>query len=415
MKSYLNIRPYLKLKYVFIFYAIIRFPLHQLTGLQDSAGRIYSLLLLIILIYYLGSRKLGYKTLRSPLIYWGIWVVYVLINIIFQGTELDMKSWQIVTYITAPLALMYFVNIRNRFYIINNIRLVSIASFLSLLIILFNDGFTSYSDGDRLGEIMNANEVGIGGLLCFLFLFLLYSYKDIKLYSFIALSIIPSYIVIMSGSRSAFLPFFFIMSSMWVLNRSKNYLKTITILLFGIFVTILVVIPFLEENTLVIDRLKESKNEGENSINTGTALDNMGSRAQYYVYGYNMFKENKLFGLGLYNYKKHNPANTQPNHVEIMIQLCELGIIGFSLFILFNFWILKHLVYCWRNDVKTRKHTEAFIVCYLSVFSLYFVSYTYMNILISLFLGISIAHIIETENRIKLVRVSKKLNHKSRK
>ena len=43
---------YLKLKYVFIFYAIIRFPLHQLTGLQDSAGRIYSLLLLIILIYY---------------------------------------------------------------------------------------------------------------------------------------------------------------------------------------------------------------------------------------------------------------------------------------------------------------------------------------------------------------------------
>ena len=110
---------YLKLKYVFIFYAIIRFPLHQLTGLQDSAGRIYSLLLLIILIYYLSSKKLGYKTLRSPLIYWGIWVVYVLINTIFQGTELDMKSWQVVTYILAPLALMYFVNIRNSFYIIN--------------------------------------------------------------------------------------------------------------------------------------------------------------------------------------------------------------------------------------------------------------------------------------------------------
>ena len=405
---------YLKLKYVFIFYAIIRFPLHQLTGLQDSAGRIYSLLLLIILIYYLSSKKLGYKTLRSPLIYWGIWVVYVLINTIFQGTELDMKSWQVVTYILAPLALMYFVNIRNSFYIINNIRLVSIASFLSLLIILFNDSFTSYSDGDRLGEIMNSNEVGIGGLLCFLFLFLLYSYKDIKLYSFIALSIIPSYIVIMSGSRSAFLPFFFMLSSLYVINRSKNFLKTISKLLFGVLVMIFVFIPILEQNSVIIDRLKESKNEGENSINTGTALDNMGSRAQYYVYGFDIFKENKLFGVGLYNYKIYNPANTQPNHVEIMIQLCELGIVGFSLFILFNFWILKHLINCWRNDVKSRKHTEAYIVSYLSVFSLYFVAYTYMNILISLFLGITIAHIIETENRIKLGRVSKKLNSKSR-
>ena len=135
----------------------------------------------------------------------------------------------------------------------------------------------------------------------------------------------------------------------------------------------------------------------------------MGSRAQYYVYGFDIFKENKLFGVGLYNYKIYNPANTQPNHVEIMIQLCELGIVGFSLFILFNFWILKHLINCWKNDVKSRKHTEAYIVSYLSVFSLYFVAYTYMNILIALFLGITIAHIIETENRIKLGRVSKKI------
>ena len=159
-------------------------------------------------------------------------------------------------------------------------------------------------------------------------------------------------------------------------------------LLFGVFIVIFVAIPILDQNTIIIDRLKESKSEGENSVNTETVLDNMGSRAQYYLYGFDMFSENILFGVGLYNYKKHNPANTQPNHVEIMIQLCELGIIGFSLFILFNSWILKHLVYCWRNDVKSRKLTEAFIVGYLSISSLYFVTFTYMNILIALFLGI---------------------------
>ena len=400
---------YLKLKYVFIFYAIIRFPLHQLTGLQDSAGRIYSLLLLIVLVYYLGSKKLGYKILRSPLKYWGLWVIYVLINLIFQGTEYDMKPWQLVTFIVAPLGLMYFVNIRDRFYIVKNIRVVSIASFVSLLIILFNDTYTSYLDGDRLGAIMNANEIGVGGLLCLLFLFLLYNYKVIKLYIFIILSFIPTYVVLMSGSRSVFLPFVLIVSSIFVINRSKSFLKSIIILLFGLFVIIFVVFPIIEQNTVVVERLKESKNEGE--VYTGTVLDNMGSRVQYYVFGFDMFKENLLFGVGLFNYRKYNPINTQPNHVEIMTQLSELGIIGFLLFLLFNFWIAKHLFYCWRNDVVYRKQTEAFIVGYLSIVSLYFVAYTYWNILIGLFLGITIAHIMETENRIMVAKNSKKLNY----
>ena len=394
---------YLQLKYVFIFYAIIRFPLHQLTGIQDSAGRIYSLMLGMLLIYYFGWQKLENRQLRLPLIYWGIWVLYVFINIIVQGTELNMKYWQIVTYVLAPLGLMYFVNVGKGIYIINNIRLVAIASYVSLLIILINDGFTSYSDGDRLGEIMNANEVGIGALLCVLFLFLLYIHKGMNLYSLLVLLIVPSYMVVMSGSRSAFLPFIFVVSAFYFRNGSKNVLKTMGKLLFGVFIVIFVAIPILDQNTIIIDRLKESKNEGVNSVNTETVLDNMGSRAQYYLYGFDMFSENILFGVGLYNYKKHNPANTQPNHVEIMIQLCELGIIGFSLFILFNSWILKHLVYCWRNDVKSRKLTEAFIVGDLSIISLYFVTFTYMNILIALFLGITIAHIRETENRIKLL------------
>jgi O-antigen ligase len=313
-----------------------------------------------------------------------------------------MRPWQLVTFIVAPLALMYLVNLKDKQYIISNIRVVSIASFVSLLIILANDTFTSYDDGDRLGQVMNANEVGIGGLLCFLFLFLLYTHKDIKLYSFLALSIVPSYVVILSGSRSAFLPFFFVICSLYVTNRSKNFLKTLSSLLFGVLVMIFVFIPTLEQNTIIINRLKESKSEGVNGVNTGTYLDNLGSRAQYYVYGYEMFKENKLFGVGLFNYRKFNPANTQPNHVEVMIQLSELGIFGFLFFILFNYWILKHLVNCWRKHVKSRRQTEAFVVCYLSVFSLYFVAYTYMNILIALMLGITISYIIEIENRIKL-------------
>ena len=87
---------YLKLKYLFIFYAIIRFPLHQLTGLIDSAGRIYTSLLIVTFLYYwVKSGEFRSNILKKPLIYRGLWVLYVIANYFVQGSDYNMKFWQI--------------------------------------------------------------------------------------------------------------------------------------------------------------------------------------------------------------------------------------------------------------------------------------------------------------------------------
>lgn len=394
------IEKYLKLKYLFIFYAILRFPLHQLTGLQDSKGRLYSMLLLISIgYYYYKKNNFRMMIIKAPYKYWGLWVVYVLCNVLIQGTAYEMKLWQVFTFITAPLVLLYFTNLNFGYDIKILLKIIIISAYLSQIIIILNEGFTSYSDGDRFGLLLNSNEIGINALLTFVFLYLHFTFSKMKLQTFLILSILPSYILLMSGSRSAFVPFAFFILTIYITKRSRSIVKAIITIVIGVSLTIFLA-PHILDNLLVIERLRSSKLEGEMVVNTGTALDYLGSRAKYYVFGYVIFKNDMVFGVGLFNYRLHNPLSHQPNHVEIMIQLSELGIIGFSIFLLFNIWVGKHLIYCWKNETSKRKITEVFITGYISIVALYFVSYTYWNILVFLFLGVTITYINRTEESI---------------
>ena len=388
---------YLRLKYIFIFYAIIRFPLHMLVINIDGKGRVYTLLLWTVLVVYLLFKKPLRTKLKTPFVIWMIWVSYAIANTMIQGMSFNMTTWQFFTYLIAPGTLMYLIS---NYYTLaeKNItfQVVTLASLLQVLIVfLFEKPQYYIGEGFRLGTTMNANEIGINAFLTLLFLYMAYNHNKMKMSLFLLLAIMPAIVVFYSGSRAAIIPFSFLFLSHFIMTRSRNAMKTIAIIVSGI----LIVFAFFQSgggDILVFERLRFSKLEGMAGANTGTILDNLGSRATYFVYGAEIFLKNPVFGIGLYNYHFFNPISLQPNHVEIMIQLSELGIFGFFLFVSFNYWIGYKLLICWKRFPLKRKYTEGYAVGFISIITLSFTTYTYPNLLIFAFHGMTISHIMDT-------------------
>lgn len=379
---------------VFVFYALIRIPLHQLAGAIDSAGRMYSLLLLFLLVIAFLYSKLRTLIFKKPIIFWVIWIVYALVNTLTQGLNFDMQVWQFFTFLIAPLALLFFISLNYK----EMIKYITLSSYLALLIIFFLESSVYYKgEGFRLGERINSNEIGLDAALTLLFIILFQRVSKMSYLLLFVLAILPSYIILSTGSRSALISLFIIAVFNLLLYLSTNIIKTITLFILLLFIGFFS-LNYLENKSVGFQRLKTTKEEGEIVVKTGTILDNLGSRGIYYVFGWEIFTKNPLFGVGLGNYKFHNTYSKQPNHVELMIQLSELGIIGFLLFLVFNLWIAKNLLTIWirnRNNKELRQNTEFFVVAFITIFSMTFTTYTYRSVYVFATYGLILGHIFD--------------------
>ncbi|HOJ19260.1 MAG TPA: O-antigen ligase family protein [Ignavibacteriaceae bacterium] len=389
--------PYFKFKYFFIFYTLIRVPLHTFVFEFDSKGRIYFALMLVLLASTFWEKSKD-KRLNLPIVIWGIWMIYALVNTLVQGMNFDMESWQFFYYLSAPLILIYLINLNKDITEFSRLlNTVTFSAYIGTLIVVFFETSRFYSgEGFRLGYTMNANEIGIASLFTLLFLYLNYSFNQIKFRTLLILALLPTYVVLLSGSRAAFIPFVFLFASHFFIAKYKNKIVKIPLLVIGV-ILFFALMNFIESNFIVMERIRDLNKEAYSTVNTGTVLDNLGSRAQYFYYGSEIFRRNPIWGIGLGNYRIHNPINRQPNHVEIMIQLSELGIIGFILFLTFNLWILRKFIYIWKNTKEQRKQTASLIIGFICILALSFTTYTYSNLSVFAYLGLIIAFIIRTD------------------
>lgn len=400
-------KKYFYLPYIFVFYAIIRFPLHQLTGLVDSAGRIYSFLLLVSLIVIMYDNFLRKQFFKMPITIWLVWIIYASINTLIQGMNFDVKIWQFFTSFIAPLVVMYFISLSPK----QMLKVVTVSAFLSLVIIFFFEESRYYEgEGLRLGVQMNANELGIDAALTIMLLFILRIKKVINLFYLSILSILPIYIIITTGSRSALIAMLMAIGLSFLVYRSKSGIKTAGVLVIGIILSV-ISISFLAQYSLGYQRLQSTKAEGETIVRTGTILDNLGSRGIYYVIGLEIFTDNPVFGVGLGNYKYHNMYSEQPNHVELMIQLSELGIVGFLMFLIFNAWIFSRLFKVWKDALGStllRRETETYMAALLTIFGLFFTTYTHWHLLLFATYGLVLGHIMTLNSNTGLVNIENK-------
>ena len=76
-----------------------------------------------------------------------------------------------------------------------------------------------------------------------------------------------------------------------------------------------------------------------------------GDRAGHYYYGWFLFLEHPLFGVGTGQTRINQGSNVLVyTHTEYIAQLTDQGLFGFLLFVFFYYWIIKHLFKQYRTD-----------------------------------------------------------------
>jgi len=344
---------------------IVWVPLNRFILKADGAARSITVLTLI-LITYLSLKKNFLKiALKKPLIIWGIWVIYAFFNTMHKGFEGELPVLSFLTLLVVPYILMVlisFLSLKNYQELIN---VLIVGFYLSLIIIvLFNNN--SFED-DRYGGEMNSNTVGLMSVVLLMFIYLKYFFKRISINLFLIIASIPVIIIILTSSKTAFAGIILLYFSHLVVNRSKSTVKNIFKSLAAI-ILLLIPLNYLINNTQLGERILNTTEAGEElGIDTGNEfLNKFGDRGLYYYFGWKVFEDNPVTGIGLNNYKSYMDEEYSL-HTEYMIQLAELGIIGFTLFFIFYFSIIKNLLGLRKIRTK-RKSIEinlAFIIILL--------------------------------------------------
>jgi hypothetical protein len=355
---------YLKLNYFFLFFVISWEPLQAYILKIDGAGRSVILISLVTFLYNIHRKSFSKIITSLPYAYWGIWVLFAFI-ITIQDYNFDIPYYAFFARLWVPLLVAWIICHE---YSINSnkvLKVIFYSLFLCLMIILLIE---STGGTARLGGELNANRIGI---YAFSFLVVaLYRYYRIRADLFhklilAVLSLLAIIIIFKTGSRSAFAALAILITGQVIINRSRNHLKTIAFFLFG-FIILYFAFSFILTNSDIGKRILETTKQAERTgLETGTIFDLFGDRGFFYVYGFEIFTQHPVTGIGLRNFIKYHSGDVEMEP-EIMVHLTELGAIGFLLYILFMGWIGIQLFKVRKYDLhKTKKTTELLIITFL--------------------------------------------------
>lgn len=191
-------------------------------------------------------------------------------------------------------------------------------------------------------------------------------------YYFLPLFILSEVLVFLSGERTSF--FFINLSAIFILIMIKDFKLYRLITILFVF-TLVVGISFIDNKAKeriynrTIDQMNLNFNDNK-KINLFSK-----QHSDHYASAYKMFKENKLFGVGVNNFRELCHINKykvseyscvrHPHNTYIQV-LAELGIVGLffiiSIFILFIYYSTKHLICLF----KTKSYFSNFEVSLLA-------------------------------------------------
>lgn len=338
-----------RVNYLYVALILLWSPLQGTIISFDGKGRI--LLALTLMAIIINLNKVTFKKIlfSTPVALWLTWCIYVTINTYFQGFSVTNTTFLFFTInnVICPciiMAVCAYEYLKNPKRFLKTILLV----FLIYAVIgtfVMDIGYVAVEEGN-----MNANTLGnllaLNVMLIIFFVGVLYCRQDITLTKTVALVLFAIGIVVVSATRKA-LGASFIMIISIILSQIKftfsNILKIIlpTIVLYYGF-------NFIMGNTKMGERMGELEEQADNvetmyNIGDNAFLKAMGDRAPQYILGYEVFKEKPIAGVGLCNFRRETgyPAVL---HTEYMVQMCECGIIGCILFVMFYLSIIKRLL-----------------------------------------------------------------------
>ena len=355
--------------YFFTFITISFLPIILLAG--SAAINLAIIIIDVFVLYKLFVSKnfsyLNNKYFYLLIIFW----IYLIINLFFSISFENSfpRSIGFIRFIIFTFAVKYFFFKNNNIltkYVLNIWTLIFFIVSIDLIYEFIYGanslGFVSYMPG-RLSGFLN-QELKIGHfysafiLICLINIYQYFFKLDDKFsiiyklrkYIFYVLLILFLFISLIIGERSNFLKvFLMIIPFLFLIERGNNLKKILSILIAITFISITVSnIPYYKHRIwgMFLSPL----------LNNPIELISNSSYGKHYQVAIEIFKNNKLVGVGLRGYRleaknekydKDHSLHPHQTHFEI---ISELGIVGYLLFISIFFFIINNSIkYYLRN------------------------------------------------------------------
>lgn len=309
-------------------------------------------------------------------------------NFNLTSVKISIFYFRFGVFVVAILALLHFdEKFLKNFYL-------SLLVCFSLLIV---DGFWQYfTDYNLFGFPKGAenrvssffgDELILGSYISRLFPLLFglglfyYSEDRLKFSVLIIVFIFSEILIFLSGERTSF--FYMNLSALFIIIFSKD-LKTLRFIILLCSLILIAIISLLNEDAKkrIIDRtLKQIAPEIQNTKSDLSSLEKQKiyifskQHTHHYISAYRMFDQNKLFGVGVKNFRNfcskdeyivsELSCSTHPHNTYLQI-LSETGLAGFSfiIVILITFFakLIKHL----KMRLKSSFFFNDFEICILS-------------------------------------------------
>jgi O-antigen ligase len=363
--------------FFYIFIVLIWEPLQSYILHIDGMRRtLFFLTIPVLITNILFSSNFKKLLFYKPITFWGIWVIYSMINSLIKGSPYEGVN--IIFFIgDFFVAFIVMIVICNE-YLKNGSKLLkflTITIFVYVLMgvsninigVLGNERFID----DKLGNLLPLNIV----LLIF-FICLRFVRKEIRFWIVLVMLISLLLIIVFSGTRKALGGALIIIIGT-VLSFVKFKSIKNNLIIGSLFFFLFIGYNYVIENTIIGDRMSEVDEVGWIYNTTNYPILNLlGDRSYHYILGWDIFTKNPITGIGLGNFKSITLTD-EYIHSEYIVQLAECGLIGSILFLIFIFWIGLNLFKCWKDNSLPRNNSMIIIGGFLAILFIGFTTWIY--------------------------------------
>ena len=386
---------------IFYLVAALLWPLLKVQFLNgiDGAGRVEMLLMFFAVI--INGRRL--IKIPNAVFVWGIWIIYSIINSSVKGFHLENVTlivWAIKSLIFPFITLLvaYRVSLTNYSRVV---KAMFVAYLFYLIIGMFGLAeYVEYDDSTRMAN--NAGNAYFNSLFLLPFYAILaFQQRKIGKILYIIALLLAIAVVLYSGERKALIALFvIIVASIYVIIKQKSKHKFYS----AAIVSMIAAVCFflVMQYSTFGQRMEYSMAESDYSNNLFLKL--VGDRAIMYIEGWDFFLHNIWTGIGLTQYA-HLSQIGLLLHTEYMVQLCECGIIGSLLFIIFYGSMIKKVIRI-RKEPYSKNLFLIYFSFIIAILIINLVSWTYDSADYFAAFGLIFASCAKTKNRSVIIRQS---------
>lgn len=357
----------------YLFFFIIWTPIQRLYLHVDGAGRMIMILSIIAVVSNISSFISTKKIFNSSaFVCWTLLIVYSMVNSAIKGFSSEYgllefyRSNYLDLYVLLMVSIVEFV--RDKY------RCLHIVLYALLLYIVLGTMHLNIEIGERASVEELGNALPTRAAACAFFASVLYREKKLKgdlvvLFSIIAFAL---FIIIVSGTRKALGVLGLVLVGLILSNTKKLDFSKVFFISIS-FLALYFGLRLIFDSTLIGERIVTSSDHFDVTLVNNKTINKilmvlLADRAMQYYIAISLLYIYPITGIGLLNFMEIGQFEYRL-HSEYMTQLCENGIIGFSLLVLFYFFMI-------RGFIIKRKQGSNVSMYLFGLFAILFLNFT---------------------------------------